>query len=532
MIGCIVNGELGKELEKAFRCMYDGGCKYAQVVFRLMVIFDRLAKGGMITNGTYKRLENLLVKAAAVNSFVIESCNSAEIVMVNTDTHTKEFLDLSGYIEWIVAELLYDPLLCELLHGKNDYASIIAAFDGYEKYAKNKKHRKNTIKVIEHSIDYFVLNDSVIYTVKDEESIIMRSIPYEKEMQYFLVELKEGEIDTSDLLDGRIYSLAYLVIAVNLVDNRFIIIDILKRKRIMHEGKISHVFYDKALFFVIGSCLGIIDVRTGTKRIISASAKAVCEDRNGLYWNLLNENGRTVSTYYYDLRTNRSKLKTCKKTVWQGFLNLMYDINLEYFNSVSSRLICYELFEDVPVPFTVGNIMKKLAEIERHGYNGTIVHSEKYMDGINYLLSLDGSRDKNKPIADKLSAYVEKVNITKVGYQDTSAVCKNIDYYSKICEQLDIDLWDSKDKPDRDMAANNDCVIYDVNEEDDDSDEPADSVISILDAEIARVQMEGKCDKNKQLIEYIKAEIQKATQPSVPCKPEKPDESNEEGSII
>lgn len=504
MIGCIVNGELGKELEKAFRCMYEGGCKYAQVVFRLMRIFDKLAKGGMITNGTYKRLETLLVKGIAISSFEIEYCNGAEIAMVNTDTHAREFLDLSGYIEWIISELLRDPLLCNLLHGKNDYDGVIAAFDGYERYAKNKEYDEDAVEIIEQSIDYFVLNDIVIYTVNNGEGIVMRSLLCENEEQHFIVEFEEGEIDTSDLLDGQIYSLAYFVIAVNLLDNRFIIIDILKRKRATHEGKISYVFYGKALFFVSGSCLGIIDVRTGAKRIISAFAKAVCKDRNGLYWNLLNENGQTVSTHYYDLRTNRSKLKICKKTVWHGFLRLLYDINLEYFNSISNRLICYELFEDVPMPFTVGNIMKKLDSIERHGYNRTVLHSENYVDGINYLLSFDASRDKNLLIADKLSAYVETVNITKDGYQDTSAVCGSTDYYLKICEQLDINLWDSEDKP-------------------------ADSIISILDAEITRVQMGGKLDNNKQLIEYIKAGLQKATQPSVPCKSEKPDESDEEG---
>ena len=105
-----------------------------------------------------------------------------------------------------------------------------------------------------------------------------------------------------------------------------------------------------------------------------------------------------------------------KEILWKGLLFTLYDFDyMEFDNKIGNRLRFANIFDKLPIPFTMSEIGKRLSAIEELCYDGNIVKTEGYIEAMSYLFAVENNQLDEKRTINALSYLLD--NVTQNPYE-------------------------------------------------------------------------------------------------------------------
>ena len=193
---------LGDVAESAYKKIYTGdGAAFGSCVERILYVLDRLVNADMITNTTRKRIKTFLAREIRLSDIQVISSHTNHVVLLNTETHEQDSFDLREYITWITEAVCKDPIMKRNLHGRENYEGVKSVLNDYGE-------DRQEILSSDSWIDFYICDEVIFFTKKDEENIHLYIQKREKDVSTFLRErnaLKDALLMEEALADGRIY---------------------------------------------------------------------------------------------------------------------------------------------------------------------------------------------------------------------------------------------------------------------------------------------------------------------------------------
>lgn len=417
-----MNEHLGDRIEDAYRTIYaGGGADFGLSVVELIAAFEKMVDLGLIANVTAKRIEIFLSGNMCLpNIQVISSCTN-NVVLLDTETHEKDTFDLRELIIWIT-ENLCDHIMRKNLCGRNTYEGIKNVLESYV----DKEHR---FVKDESWIDFYSCENRVFYTRRTGEKIhlyvreeCVDDLPFPGRDKNY----KDVRIVKESLLDGKIYYLSGGTVFVETSCGYIAKIKYVEGERHRYS-KIKGLIIDqsegKRLFFV-DACKLVQLKSNGRKTVLVNNALPIMTSisENRIFWkscvrkkdfDATSEfNGMTYDQIVHCLDTDC----VSKEILWKGLLFTLYDFDyMEFDNKIGNRLRFANIFDKLPIPFTMSEIGKRLSAIEELCYDGNIVKTEGYIEAMSYLFAVENNQLDEKLTINALSYLLD--NVTQNPYE-------------------------------------------------------------------------------------------------------------------
>ena len=412
---------LGDAFESTYKRIYTGGgAEFGANVVCLVHMLGQLADAGMITNMTRKNMETFLTKDLSLSKMEIISRNTNDVVLINTDIHEQEFFDLVEYITWITDELCKDPLMKKALCGRDNYEGVKKILNSYADIEHGPVMKETWV-------DFYIYEDKVFYTKKDEGGIHLYmqekhkdSLPFpERNIKYKGIQLVQ-----ESLLNGRIYHFADDTVFVETDYGYIVRISDVKGEKCGYSkigGAIINQLEDGSLLFIEDGKL--IRLRpNGRKKVLvdNAFLGMTCIEGNKVFWKSRFRNkDLETGNHNFEDRFINEKIKPCIKTeriskemLWKGLLFTLYDFDyMEFDNKIGNRLRFARFFDKLPVPFTIDEISRRLSEIEQYCYFGDIIKAAGYAEAMSYLMSIEDTGLDEKQTFNALVYLLDNVTV-------------------------------------------------------------------------------------------------------------------------
>ena len=407
---------MGDAFELEYKKIYLGGGDYGIIALRLVHMLGLLADANMITNMTRKSMEAFLTKDINLSDMEIISRHSNNVVLINKDIHEQESFNLIEYITWITEQLCKDPIMKKALCGRENYEGVKRVLNSYM-----DQEAKSVIK--SDWIDFYICDDKVVYTKKDEEGIYL----YVKEnctddLPFSRKELNNVLLIQDKLLDGRIYPLADDTVFVQ-TDNGSIsrIKGILNGKK--NCTKIRGIIINQLEGgnLVYTDNYKLIELKTnGRKKVIvdNVHRGMISIEGNKVFWKScfrmidLEKSRRYFGDEYADevVKPRIKAERISKEMLWKGLLFTLYDFdNMEFNNKIGNRLRFALFFDNIPVPFGIDEISRRLSEIEQYCYSNEVIKTDGYLEAMSFLMSIENKMFDEKQTIDSLIYLLDKV---------------------------------------------------------------------------------------------------------------------------
>ncbi|MGN0317728.1 MAG: hypothetical protein ACI4E1_07290 [Lachnospira sp.] len=412
---------LGDAFEAAYKRIYaGGGADFGAILLHIVHMLDQLADAGLITNMTRKNIETFLIKDINLSEIKVISRNTNDIVLINTDIHEQDHFDLVEFISWITEKLCNDPIMKKTLCGRETYEGVKKAIDSYE-----EKNYKPLMK--ENWVDFYLCEDRVFYTKKDEDGIHLYVHKMDEEQLTFhrgTHKNKDMRLATERLINGRIYYFADDTIFVDSEYGYIIKITNINAGKCCYSrigGTIINQLTDGSLLFIEDGKL--IRLRSNGKRKVlvdNAALGMTCIEGNNVFWksyfrkkdfeigNKDLEDKFVIEKVTPCLNTGR----ICKEMLWKGLLFTLYNFdNMKFGNKMGNRLRFACFFDKLPIPFTMDEISKRLSKIEEYCYSGDIVKAEGYVEAMSFFMSCEEEEFDEKNTFDALVYLIDNVTV-------------------------------------------------------------------------------------------------------------------------
>jgi len=169
---------LGDVAESAYKKIYTGdGAAFGSCVERILYVLDRLVNADMITNTTRKRIKTFLAREIRLSDIQVISSHTNHVVLLNTETHEQDSFDLREYITWITEALCKDPIMKRNLHGRENYEGVKSVLNDYG-------DDRQKILSSDTWIDFYICDEVIFFTKKDEENIHLYIQKREKDVSF------------------------------------------------------------------------------------------------------------------------------------------------------------------------------------------------------------------------------------------------------------------------------------------------------------------------------------------------------------
>lgn len=412
---------LGDAFEATYKRIYEGdGSDFGALVVRLVHMLGQLADAGMITNMTRKNMETFLTKDISLSEIEVISRNTNDIVLINADIHEQESFDLVEFITWITDELCKDPFMKKALCGRDNYEGVKKVINSYA----DKKHEP---LMKEAWVDFYICEDKVFYTKKNEDGIHLyvqekdeEHLPFPRRGE----ENKDVQLVRERLLDGRIYYFANDTVFVESDYGYIVRISNIKGGRCCYSrirGTIINQLEDGSILFIEDGKL--IRLRPNGKRKVlvdNAFLGMICIEGNNVFWKShFRKKDLEIGNQIFEHTFVNEKIKPClnaerisKEMLWKGLLFTLYDFdNMEFDNKIGNRLRFARFFDKLPVPFTMDEISKRLSEMEQYCYCGDIVKTDEYVEAMSFLMSIEEKEFDERQTFDALVYLIDNVTV-------------------------------------------------------------------------------------------------------------------------
>lgn len=413
---------LGDVAESAYKKIYTGdGAAFGSCVERILYVLDRLVNADMITNTTRKRIKTFLAREIRLSDIQVISSHTNHVVLLNTETHEQDSFDLREYITWITEALCKDPIMKRNLHGRENYEGVKSVLNDYG-------DDRQKILSSDTWIDFYICDEMIFFTKKDEENIHLYIQKREKDVTAFLRErnaLEDALLMEEALADGRIYRFDNdESVFVEDIQGGIIKIEDVKDDICDYsymQGNILNQLADGSLLILEGSRLICLD-KTGIKKVIvdNAFIGVTSVEGNEIYWksrfrrkDIEIGNNRDIE------KVTRKKMLRClkndkvsKEMLWKGLLLTLYDFDRMNFDEhIGNRIKFACFFDRLPMPFTLSRIMDSLSEVEAYCYDGDIIKGDGYIEAMGYLMDIDIDRYDENATTTALIYLLENVTI-------------------------------------------------------------------------------------------------------------------------
>ena len=412
---------LGDAFEATYKRIYaGGGADFGALLLRVVHMLGQLADAGMITNMTRKNIEIFLTKDINLSEIEVISRNTNDIVLINADIHEQDSFDLVEFITWITDELCKDPFMKKALCGRENYEGVKKVLNSYG----DKKHEP---VMKENWVDFYICENKVFYTKKDEDGIHLYVHEMDEEHMPFPTsgeKDKDVQLVTEMLLDGRIYHFADNTVFVESDYGYIVRINDIKGGECCYSkigGTIINQLEDGSLIFIEDGKL--IRLRHNGKRKVlvdNAFLGMTCIEGNNVFWKShFRKKDLEIGNQNFEDTFVIEKVTPClnaerisKEMLWKGLLFTLYDFdNMEFDNKIGNRLRFARFFDKIPVPFTVDEISKRLSEMEQYCYCGDIVKTEGYVEATSFLMFIEEKEFDEKQTFDALVYLIDNVTV-------------------------------------------------------------------------------------------------------------------------
>lgn len=413
---------LGDVAESAYKKIYTGdGAAFGSCVERILYVLDRLVNADMITNTTRKRIKTFLAREIRLSNIQVISSHTNHVVLLNTETHEQDSFDLRKYITWITEALCKDPIMKRNLHGRENYEGVKSVLNDYG-------DDRQKILSSDTWIDFYICDEVIFFTKKDEENIHLYIQKRENDVSTFLRErnaLKDALLMEEALADGRIYRFDNdESVFVEDIQGGIIKIEDVKDDICDYsymQGNILNQLADGSLLILEGSRLICLD-KTGIKKVIvdNAFIGVTSVEGNEIYWKSRFRRKDVEIGNNRDIeKVTRKKMLRClkkdkvsKEMLWKGLLLTLYDFDRMNFDEhIDNRIKFACFFDRLPMPFTLSRIMDRLSEVEAYCYDGDIIKGDEYIEAMGYLMDIDIDRYDENATTTALIYLLENVTI-------------------------------------------------------------------------------------------------------------------------
>lgn len=391
---------LGDIVELTYKTIYTGcGTEFGSCIHRLMYILEKLVDVGMIENITKRKIEKFLTRDISLANVQVISRHTNDVVLVNTEIHELDSFDLRQFITWITGELCKDPIMKKNLCGRNNYEGVKRILNRYADKDCLSWEKENWV-------DYYICNDIVLYTKKEDSGIHLYKMEKSDENSAFSRRRKKHndiQLIKEPLLDGRIYYFTDGTVFIETSHNYIVKISDVRSDKHCYsrmEGLIINQLEDGSMLFLEPGNKFIRINPDGKKIMIAKNAGLGMTgiDGNRVFWrsrlrkkdfetgNTCEINNLTKDQITYCL--NHSSVS--KEMLWKALLFTLYDFDrINFENKIGNRFRFVEFFDMLPVPFSLDEIEKKLSVIEKYCYEGDVCKTEGYIEAMGYLMSLE-----------------------------------------------------------------------------------------------------------------------------------------------
>lgn len=413
---------LGDVAESAYKKIYMGdGAAFGSCVERILYVLDQLVNADMITNTTRKRIKTFLAREMSLSDIQVISSHTNHVVLLNTETHEQDSFDLREYITWITEALCKDPIMKRNLHGRENYEGVKRVLNDYGE-------DRQKILASDSWIDFYICDNAIFFTKKDEENIHLYIQKREKDVTTFLRERnaqRDALLMEETLTDGRIYHFDNdESVFVEDTQGGIIKIENVKDDTCDYsymQGNILNQLADGSLLILEGSRLICLD-KTGIKKVIvdNAFIGVTSVEGNEIYWkSRFRRKDIEIGNNGHIERVTRKKMLRClkkdkvsKEMLWKGLLLTLYDFDRMNFDEhIGNRIKFACFFDRLPIPFTLSRIMDKLSEMEAYCYGGDIIKGDGYIEAMGYLMDIDIDRYDENATTTALIYLLENVTI-------------------------------------------------------------------------------------------------------------------------
>lgn len=442
---------LGDIVELTYKTIYTGcGTEFGSCILRLMYILEKLVDVGMIENITKRKIEKFLTRDISLANVQVISRHTNDVVLVNTEIHELDSFDLRQFITWITGELCKDPIMKKNLCGRNNYEGVKRILNRYADKDCLSWEKENWV-------DYYICNDIVLYTKKEDSGIYLYKMEKSDENSVFSRRRKKHndiQLIKEPLLDGRIYYFTDGTMFIETSHNYIVRISDVRSDKHCYsrmEGLIINQLEDGSMLFLEpGNKLMRINP-DGKKIMIAKNAGLGMTgiDDNRVFWRsrLRKKDFETGNTGEINNLT-KDQITYClnhssvsKEMLWKALLFTLYDFNrINFENKIGNRFRFVEFFDMLPVPFSLDEIEKKLSVIEKYCYEGDVIKTDEYLEAMEYLMSLEYESLDEKGTIKVLEDLLD--NVTRNPYEyiaDSSGfgIINSIDFFFGDTEEKD-----------------------------------------------------------------------------------------------
>lgn len=413
---------LGDVAESAYKKIYTGdGAAFGSCVERILYVLDRLVNADMITNTTRKRIKTFLAREMSLPDIQVISSHTNHVVLLNTETHEQDSFDLREYITWITEALCKDSIMKRNLHGRENYEGVKRVLNDYG-------DDRQKILSSDTWIDFYICDEVIFFTKKDEENIHLYIQKREKDVSTFLRErnaLKDALLMEEALADGRIYHFDNdESVFVEDIQGGIIKIEDVKDDICDYsymQGNILNQLADGSLLILEGSRLICLN-KTGIKKVVvdNEFIGVTSIEGNEIYWKSRFRRKDVERGNNVDIeKVTRKKMLRClkkdkvsKEMLWKGLLLTLYDFDRMNFDEhIGNRIKFACFFDRLPMPFTLSRIMDRLSEVEAYCYDGDIIKGDEYIEAMGYLMDIDIDQYDENATTTALIYLLENVTI-------------------------------------------------------------------------------------------------------------------------
>ena len=486
---------LGDVAESAYKKIYTGdGAAFGSCVERILYVLDRLVNADMITNTTRKRIKTFLAREMSLPDIQVISSHTNHVVLLNTETHEQDSFDLREYITWITEALCKDSIMKRNLHGRENYEGVKRVLNDYG-------DDRQKILSSDTWIDFYICDEVIFFTKKDEENIHLYIQKREKDVSTFLRErnaLKDALLMEEALADGRIYHFDNdESVFVEDIQGGIIKIEDVKDDICDYsymQGNILNQLADGSLLILEGSRLICLN-KTGIEKVVvdNAFIGVTSVEGNEIYWKSRFRRKDVEIGNSRDIeKVTRKKMLRClkndkvsKEMLWKGLLLTLYDFDRMNFDEhIGNRIKFACFFDRLPMPFTLSRIMDKLSEMEVFCYNGDIIKGDGYVETMGYFMNIENVGFDEKSTIEVLTYLLENVTINPYERIAASAGHEVLDcvgfFFGDTDEENNRGSYDGEDK---------DYPMLDVT--DDEFMRLLDKKIAELDKQIQKEESKG-----------------------------------------
>lgn len=391
---------LGDIVELTYKTIYTGcGTEFGSCILRLMYILEKLVDVGMIENITKRKIEKFLTRDISLANVQVISRHTNDVVLVNTEIHELDSFDLRQFITWITGELCKDPIMKKNLCGRNNYEGVKRILNRYADKDCLSWEKENWV-------DYYICNDIVLYTKKENSGIYLYKMEKSDENSVFSRRRKKHndiQLIKEPLLDGRIYYFTDGTVFIETSHNYIVRISDVRSDKHCYsrmEGLIINQLEDGSMLFLEPSNK-LMRINPDGKKIMIAKNVGLGMtgiDGNRVFWRsrLRKKDFETGNTGEINNLT-KDQITYClnhssvsKEMLWKALLFTLYDFDrINFENKIGNRFRFVEFFDMLPVPFSLDEIAKKLSVIEKYCYEGDVCKTEGYIEAMGYLMSLE-----------------------------------------------------------------------------------------------------------------------------------------------